>query len=229
MTTRMRDNQLKGIFILILFILLMFQALITNAQANRPGTKSIYRGLTASFGVRSVDIVSNIARIDRTNPMATGGQVGIVFGGRAVRTRVGLLGYYASTGNTAGTTDLYESNIAVNFHPLARMNSVISPYLTGGLSYDRYSFFGYYLNQEPGTINLSHADTPFLGKIKQVNASAGIGVEFILKDDFDFIHLFSEMRYSHNLSASTQHSAFAETKLDQQMQVMLGISFGLVR
>lgn len=225
----MRDNQVKGLLILILFILLTFQALITNAQAIRPGAKSTYRGLTASFGVRSVDITSSIAKIDGTNPMATGGQVGFVFGGRAIRTKVGLLGYYTSTGTTAGTTDLYESNISVNYHPLSRMSGVMSPYITGGLSYDRFSFFGYYLNQEPGTTNYSSAETPFLGKIRQANASVGAGIEFLLKDDYDFIHLFSEVRYCRNLSATTEHTAFAETKLDKQMQVLFGISFGLVR
>jgi len=225
----MKDNQMKGLLILILFIFLTFQSLLSNAQAIRPGAKSIYRGLTASFGVRSVEIASNIEKIDRTNPMATGGQIGIMFGSRALRTRIGLLGYYSSTGNTAGTTDLYVSDIAVNYHPLAGMNGVISPYLTGGLSYDRYSFFGYYLNQEPGTTNYSQADTPFLGKIRQVNGSVGLGIEVRLKDDFDFVHLFSEARYFRNLSSSTQQTAFAETKLDQQLQVRVGISFGLVR
>lgn len=225
----MKDNQLKGLLILILFTLLTFQALLTNAQSFRSGTKDVYQGLTASFGARSVDVASNIAKINRTNPMATGGQIGIVFGGKTLRTKVGVIGYYTSTGNTAGTTDLYESNVSVNFHPLGKTNSVVSPYLTGGVSYDRFSFFGYYLSQEPGTVNYSQGEAPFLGKIKQVNATAGIGLEFRLKDDFDFVHLFSEVRYGRNLSQSTEQSAFSHTALNKQVQVQLGISFGLVR
>jgi hypothetical protein len=65
--------------------------------------------------------------------------------------------------------------------------------------------------------------------MKQVNATVGIGLELKLKDRFDFIHLFSEVKYGHNLSTKTNDSAFAGTSLNNQMQVVLGISFGANR
>jgi hypothetical protein len=55
---------------------------------------------------------------------------------------------------------------------------------------------------------------------------AGLGIEVKLKDRFDFVHLFSEFRYGHDLSTKTKNSAFSETGLGNQTHILIGISFG---
>lgn len=232
MTTRVHDNLIKAIFLVILFTILLLQSLITTAQPVQRNPQKIYRGFLATFGTRSQTVSSNIAKIDQNSFLQAGGELGLLVGNNIVRSKVGLLGYYASSGNTAGSTDLYESNLSVNFYPLSWISKktlIVEPYLTGGLDYDQYKFYGFYLNQEPGTTNYSQAEAPYLGKVKQVNATVGLGIEVKLKDRFDFVHLFSEFKYGHSLSTKTNDNAFSATTLNNQTQIVLGISFGACR
>lgn len=231
MTTRIQDNVFKMIVLIVLFIVLIFKSLTVDAQMYRKNEK-LYKGFVANFGTRSGIISSDIQKIDKSNLLQAGGQVGFVFGNSVVRSKVGLLGYYSSTGNTPGTVDLYQSNIAVQFYPLAlimRRTLMVEPYITGGIDYDQFKFYGYYLNREPGQSNYSQAEAPYLGKSKEVNASLGAGIEVKLKDDYDFIHLFTEVKYGHNLSGKTVAPAFAGTQITHQMQFIIGVSFGAHR
>lgn len=229
MTTRIQDNMIKAILFIILFTILLCQSLLVNAQVFQRQDEGSYKGFVASFGVRSAELSSNIGTLHQSSLHQTGGKVGVLFGNEVVRANAGLIGYYSSTGRYAGTTDLYVSDIALNFYPLSWISGkslVVEPYIAGGLSYDRYKFYGYYLNQEPGQTNYSQTEAPYLGKIKQINATAGVGVEVKLKARFDFIHLFSELTYGHNLSAATANSAFARTSISNQTHLVVGISFG---
>ena len=232
MTARIKENQLKGFIVLVLFITLILQVMVSQAQSFRAGQRNLYQGLIASFGTRSVEVSSDMSKLNGTNLMATGGQVGVTFGNQVLRTKIGILGYYSSAGTTPGTTDLYESNASVNFYPLALFNGsncLVQPYFTTGISYDRFKFFGYYINREPGLTNYSQSEAPFLGKIKQVNGTVGMGLELKLRDQFDFINVFSEAKYGYNLSQNASDNAFNNTTLMNQVQVVLGVSFGFIR
>jgi hypothetical protein len=93
---------------------------------------------------------SDIARLDQTSSPQIGGQIGVVAGGEVIRAKVNLLGYYASSENAAGSTDLYTSGASLDFYPLSwifKRNFRLEPYFTGGLNYNRFKFFGYYLNR----------------------------------------------------------------------------------
>lgn len=224
MTTRLHLNTLKGILLIALFIILLIQSFAVEAQ--------IYKGFAAGFGTRNSVISSNIAQIDQASLIQAGGQIGLILGNSVLRSKIGLLGYYSSTGSGAGTTDLYESNGAVNFYPLAliaRKSSMVEPYITGGLSYDQFKFFGYYINQEPGNTNYSQAEAPYVGKIKQLNATLGVGVEVKLTDDYNFIHLFAEARYGRNLSSTSGQAALERTDIINQTHATVGLTFGMAR
>jgi hypothetical protein len=114
MTARIKDNQFKAVLIAILFVALFLQTLVSTAQTSSDNT---YRGFVASFGKRLRTMSSNIDKIDQTNIMMSGGQAGLTLGNRMVKSKLILLEYYSSTGKTAGTIDLYQSNAAVNYHP----------------------------------------------------------------------------------------------------------------
>lgn len=232
MTARIHENRRKGIFFIILFIVLMLQTLITGAQPLEQVDQNLYRGFVASFGIRSIDLSSNIEQIDQTSLLQAGGHVGLIFGNSIVRSKIGLLGYYSSTGNTAGTTDLYESNVVVNFYPLSwlvRKSFAVEPYMTGGLDYNLYKFYGHYINQDSRQTNYSQAEAPYIGKIKQLNATIGTGIEVKFTCADSFVHLFSEVRCGENLSSRTSNTALSNTKINNQTQVILGISFGAHR
>lgn len=231
MTTRVHDNLIRGVVILILFLALIFHSVIMNAQSRRYSAGP-YKGFVANFGARAATLSSDIEKINESALLQAGGQVGLIFGNEIVRSKVGLLGYYSSTNVAAGTTDLYNSNIAVNIYPLAWVTghtSLIAPYITGSVDYDQYKFFGHYLHREPGSINYSQTEAPYLGKVTQVNATVGLGLEVSLKNDYDFIHLFSEVRYGHNLSTNASDAAFSETTINAQTTVSVGVSFGMHR
>jgi len=230
MTTRIQDNLMKGIFFMILFTILLLQSLLTNAQSRR--AQETYRGFYASFATVSQTVSSNIAKIDQNNLLQTGGKVGVVYGNSAIRSKLGLLGYYSSSANTPGEIDLYVSNLSINVYPLSwitKKDLMIEPYITGGLDYNQYKFYGFYFNREPGVTNYSQMNAPYLGKIKQVNATAGLGIEVKLRDRFDFVHLFSELKYGYNLSTKTTDSALSGTNISGQSQFVFGISFGAHR
>ena len=229
MTTRIHDNALKGILLAILFFILLVQAFVAGAQSYRaPRT---YKGFVASFGIHSSSLSSDIAKIHATELQQAGGQVGFIYGNRIAKATVGLIGYYSSTGSTKGTTDLYTSDASVNFYPVSWIlgrTPFLEPYLTGGVDYHRQKFYGYYINREPGQTNYSQAEAPYLGKVRQVNATFGAGIEVRLKDDYDFIHLFAEARYGRKLSGKSDE-AFAATTISDQTQVTVGITFGAAR
>ena len=231
MTARIQENLFKAIFIIILFIVLIFKSVAADAQMYEKEGR-LYKGFVASFATRSAIISSNIQKIDQMNILQAGGRIGLIFGNSVVRSKIGLLGYYSSTGSTGGTIDLYQSNAVIHFYPLAllmKRSLMVEPYITGGVDYDQFKFYGYYLNREPGETNYSQAEAPYLGKIKEVNAAVGAGIEVKLKDDYDFIHLFSEVRYGRNLSRKTDDAAFGQTVIARQIQVVVGISFGAHR
>lgn len=230
MATRIKDNQLKALAFTILFIILMVHSLFTSAQPHLD--QNSYRGFVANFGTRLGTVSSNIAKIDQRAMTLSGGQVGLVFGNSILRSKLGLLGYYSSTGKTAGTIDLYQSSGSFNFFPLALLTKrslLVEPYLTGGVSYDQFKFYGYYLNREPGTTNYSQSEAPYLGKVKQISATAGVGIEVKLMDSFDFIHFFSEVSVQRNVSTKTKNAAFTNTHLIDQAHIVVGIVFGACR
>lgn len=231
MATRIKENQFKAVVFIFLFTFLILQTLLSNAQSYSRNEQDLYRGFVASFGTHIADVASDIEHINQSTLLQAGGQIGLVVGNHIVRSKVGLIGYYSSTGATA-TTDLYESNISMNFYPLScisRKALIVEPYITGGLNYDRYKFYGYYLNREPGETNYSQIEAPLLGKIKQANASMGVGLEVKLADRFNFIHLFSEYTYAYNLSTGTDDASFKSTTLGNRRQLIVGISFGAHR
>jgi hypothetical protein len=186
-------------------------------------------GFTANFGGRSFQISSDIEKINNTNVSQAGGQLGFVFGNNIVRSRIGLIGYYSSGKNVAGTIDLFANNASINFYPLAlihREASRIQPYINGGLSYDRMKFYGYYLNQDAAPVNRSTSQAPYLGSIKQINSSFGAGFEFIIVQNHTFLHFFSEARYGFHVSDVDKNYELRNTSASNNVRVNVGIVFG---
>lgn len=227
MKTRIKTNQQEGITLIALFIILFMQSLISNAQAFKEET--FYKGFETSFGIRNYKLNSNIKELNQVTVGLEGGRVGVVFGNEIIRATVGLLGYFYSTSSIAGSIDLYENSASANFYPLALLShkkTRVEPYLVGGISYDRMKFHGYYLNKDQGKINYSASDIPFLGSINQVNSYLGAGIDVKIIDQFDFVHIFSEIKYGINLSEHTKHSEFSGTSSGNQMMINIGVRFG---
>ena len=228
MTPRMHENLLKVIFFIAIVMVLLFQSLFTSAQSLN---RTTYKGFNVHFGARLFTINSNIGKLDLSRIVQGGGHIGLVYGNHVVRTSVGG-GYYSSVGTTAGTIDQYEASARVNFYPLffiLKKSPRVEPYVSGGVAFNNFRFYGFYINREPGNTNHSTGEAPFLGSTQQVNADFGGGVQVKILDEYDFVHFYSEIRYGHDLSSSTRSVAFADTAIKKQIQLNMGISFGICR
>lgn len=159
---------------------------------------------------------------------ADGGQVGVIFGNSLVRADLGLMEYYTSVSDIAGTVDLHTNHAAIRFYPIhlfTKKSIRLAPYLNAGLTYDRYKFYGHYASNNSGPVNYS-APEPFLGAIKQVNTSLGIGLEYKILDAYDFVHLFTEAKWGGPVKQEIPGSEFGHTQLGRKMMVSVGVGFG---
>jgi hypothetical protein len=229
MTTRITDNQFKATIYFVLFAILLFMEVTAVSAQSGPKRNKTYLGFVTSFGTRSFKLQSNIEKLNQSTVSQSGANLGITYGNNVLRSRVGLVGYFSSSKNVPGTIDLFRNNVLVNFYPLALIQknlSRVQPYINAGVSYDRFKFYGHYLNEDPGKINYSSSEAPYIGKIKQINNSIGSGVEFRIIENHTFVHFFSEVRYVFNISNDSNNSALNNTSVKDQMLVNFGISFG---
>jgi hypothetical protein len=227
MQDRIEFNQVKGIIIISLFVSFELMSILSNAQ-----TKVSHIGLRAGFGTALLRLNSDIPELNKKLALQSGGQIGLVAGNKIVKASIGLLGYYSSDRKIAGTIDLYKTNASINFYPLAFISKKefrVQPYFTGTVAYDRFKFYGYYLNNDNGKVNCSSAEAPYLGAIKQINSTIGGGIELRIMERHDFVHFFSEVRFAHNLANSSNNAQFSQTTILNKMQITAGLSFGVIR
>lgn len=219
----MNDNLLKALLFAVICLVLLFQSFFADAQ--------VRKGFNVAFGSHHSIIDSDIEEINTKQLLQLGGSVGFLYGNSKVTSHV-TGGYFSSLQNTPGTLDRYALAARVKVFPLSWLSQrsrVLNPYLTTGISYDNLRFYGYYINREPGVTNWSQAEAPYLGSINQVNAGVGAGLSVALYEEFDFVRLYSEVWYGNNLSARSSDPAFSHTTLKNQMQINLGLTFGVVR
>jgi hypothetical protein len=213
----------------LIFISMMSCMPSVVAQASSSKYKS-YLGFAGSFGRRSFKSESNYLQINRSVVSVDGGQVGLTFGSRVVRGDIGLIGYYSSVTDIAGTIDLYTNHATVKLYPaglLTKKNYRLEPYINVGIAYDRYKFYGHYAQNGERMGNYSGQE-PFLGVIKQTSSTVGIGLEFKILDQYDFVHLFTDLKWSRPLT-NVSSSEFDHTRLSGNTIFNIGLAFGYHR
>lgn len=228
MNDRIEMNKIKGMIFLVMFLLLIIQSIITKAQNI---SSPFYKGIQSSYGTINFQTQSEIKDLDAQAAVLAGGQIGIQFGSRTLRTSIGLLGYYSSTNNFRGTVDLYKNYVNAVFFPfeLFRSSTIVQPYLTSGFSYDRYKFYGHYLtNDPPQPINYSKIETPSLGAIRQLNLWSGPGIMVKILERDDFVQFFAEALYGNSL-VNAPDAPFEETSINKNIQFNVGLTFGARR
>lgn len=233
MATKNVGTNFKWIILMFVCFVFGFNGNSAYGQSEFPTTVS-YRGLEGSFGRHTFTINSNIKELRRLSAVMDGGEIGLVYGNETIRGRLVLFGYYFSTGSMSGSMDLYNNSGSLNFYPLTLFTSEkpwVSPYFVGGIAYTQIKYYGYYLRSDKVVtpVNYSRASEPFLGKVNQMNGYIGGGFDFILKDHFDFVHLFAEAKYGFGLSEKTRQSDFIATSSSSQIVYSIGIRFGAKR
>lgn len=214
------------IALVILFLTMIVQSWTANAQFL---SRIPYKGLDVSFGTRAFELESDIPELSNLAVLQDGGQVGVLLGTDVVRAKAGVAGFFYSANKVGRTVDLFQSDAVINFYPLmmAKNYTRIHPYLSGGVVYDKIKYFGQYLNPDKGSINYSTSKEPYLGNTRQLRGAIGGGVEFnVLNNGRDFVHLYTELKYSTTLTQSASHEIFNNTVSSGQLLINVGIRFG---
>ncbi|HTE31520.1 MAG TPA: hypothetical protein VK666_14160 [Chryseolinea sp.] len=226
--SRIRERGITATAIILIILAMGVYSCSVHAQS----LKTVkYMGLEGSFGIRSFKINSNVVQLNGMGVMQEGGSLGMIFGNDLLRAKIRAAGFYYSASGVPRTIDLFESEAILNFYPLQyirQKQNALDIYLLGGLSMDNIKFYGQYLVADQMRINYSTSSEPYLGKISQINASAGIGLEYQLPMEFDFVHLFMEAKYAARISGNNS-AHFKETAVKNFAAVSLGVSFGVCR
>lgn len=210
-------------------VLVLLLAIVLQAQAQFLSNVP-YKGLDVSFGTRLFTLQSDISELANLPVIQDGGQAGILLGNDVIRMKAGIAGFFYSANKVPRTVDLFQSDIALNVYPLMFSKDVYSrvhPYLAAGAVYDKIKFFGHYLSNDKSVINYSTSKEPFLGSTNQLRAMAGVGVEWsVLSNGRDFIHIYTELKYSNTVTQRASIEVFNNTVSPAQWLVNLGVRFG---
>lgn len=224
-------NSIRGIVVLAIVFAAILQSYSVCAQS-RMKNAAMYVGFGASFGVRSQVLQSNYAAIDRMNVVQEGGTAILVGGNRIFRAKLET-GFYYSSSAVPHTVDLFELGASVNVYPFQFVTKEIKrvePYFIAGFSQAAQKFHGYY-HLEDGAqqkINYSVSSEPYIGKSVTSLATIGTGLEYRLRDDYNFVHIFAEARYSKAVAARNS-LPLEQTSFAKQVAVNVGVAFGLHR
>jgi hypothetical protein len=220
----------KLITLLLVAILIIFSSTRSDAQSQRGSkTTRYYRGFQGSFGRHSFKLASNLPEINRGVLNLDGGQIGFVLGNDILRLEFGLIGYYSATSNVGGSIDFYTNHAIAKFYPLSALSNkrfLIEPYFAAGISFTRSKFFGDYASADQTRRNNSVVRQEYVGAIRQLNSTIGAGFEVKVVETYDFVHLFTEIRYGHDMHAVTNRNVLSATSFSNHVVMNIGITFG---
>ncbi len=222
----MKKNTLLLASISLVLLFVMFHT-ISEAQINKRSKDHL--GFFVSFGTRSNKITSNHTAINNMKLMEEGGSAGLLWGNHMIETKLSI-GYYYSASRAAHTVDLINVESAIQFYPLSAITGkthVVEPYLTTGLSANTYKFYGFYASNEPAP-NYSLSMEPYLGNVNSYLGSVGAGLTINLLNEGNFVKLFTEVNYNTVLLQKSS-DLFKNTQVSNQLNVNVGVSFGINR
>jgi len=227
--SRIKEKGINALMIVLLFLATGIYSCSVQAQSFAPFK---YMGFEATFGVRSFQLNSSISEINQMPVVEEGGSLGLIFGNDLLKAKIRAAGFYYSASSVPRTVDLFETEALVNFYPLEyfrKGENALDIYLIAGVSMDNIKFYGHYLAGDGEKINYSTTNEPYVGKLAQINATGGIGFEYQLPVQYDFVHLFAEAKYGAPLKSGTDSEPFKNTSVKNFTSISVGVSFGLCR
>ncbi|UII26214.1 hypothetical protein LVD15_23405 [Fulvivirga maritima] len=198
-----------------------------------PADKSFlkYSGIGVSFGVKSLVFNSNIDQLNDYHAIQEGGKASLVLGNDFDQISINAAGWYYASNQSQKTIDLFEFGITNHLYFLRAFGIKplgIAPYVISGVSRQRYKFYGAYVDEEGrGDEGDRKGAEPYLGKLKSMSLSLGLGVEYQLQSELEFIHFFAEATGDLSFMSSVDGAAFTDTKTGRLYSFNLGVRFGL--
>ena len=208
----------------------LYTAVITVSQAQHLRTKEDYIGFTASFGSSASTLTSSYAALNGMKLQLGGASAGLVWGKASIEARL-MAGYHFSTGNTPQTVDSYSAITEVRVYPLnLLMNRSlrVQPYVNAGVAASNQKYYGFYASDESQFSNYSVSVAPYVGSILNYSARVGGGLQWVLRNDENFVKLFAEVSYYAPLVQRTSVE-LKGTTYSNQLACEVGVSVGLNR
>lgn len=189
-----------------------------------------YRGIEAALGSRHFLLQSDIPELKDLMVNEEGGSAAFIFGNNYSRIVARVAGLYYSNSTTNRTIDLFEMELNSNLYILKALQlpaKKIDAYVLTGIGNQHIKFYGHYIDKNERANKSSAAGRePYLGKITTTNINVGIGIEYKMEADRDFIHFFAEGKTRFHLNSSADADAFANTSTEDFYAVNVGVRFG---
>jgi hypothetical protein len=171
--------------------------LVQVRAEGQPYADFLYSGFDASYGTQTSTLSSNLTLLDGLPVTMRGASAGLLLGSSFWKAKVNVIGSYHSSSETAYAIDLKKSEAIISIYPQSllrqgKMNK-INFYINGGLSREKYKFFGTYLIDE---VTGACIVEPATNKLTQWNMTGGAGIDFRLDLQKQFLLFYVEARKS---------------------------------
>ncbi|HYF70746.1 MAG TPA: hypothetical protein VD884_21575 [Ohtaekwangia sp.] len=217
-------------------IILMFMIAIgtffhTTVTAQYHYSTEWYFGAGASLGTSVQQVASKHEQINGMKLAQEGGSVFIMGGVHYLRAKLET-GFYSSSASVPHTVDLLQFAGKLEFHPLqlkSRYYNRWSPYLSVGILNNNHKFHGFYIQDaEQASINQSVGIEPYLGQVSTTYTTAGIGVQYQVPFQRNFLHFFAEVQNGFSLSTKS-NGKLQDTFISNTRSINVGFVFGMRR
>lgn len=219
-------------FITLVLMVTQFQLAIGQRSLksnNHYQYQNKYVGYEISAGLQNQNVTSSIAAFDNLRVPMEGVKAGLNYGNGRMSIHA-LAGLFYSNESVPKTLDLLQGSINGNLYPFAyllKRQPRFQPYLTTGIIYKRINFLG--TDPDDEDFNNSRATEKNLNALLCLQGNMGLGIEYRLDNEFNFMHIFLETYYGTPLSMRNSTAAFENTRISSPRGISLGVAFGMVR
>lgn len=231
---RLLNNLIKlALIILTIIIMSIYQKV--NAQDKDVWETSIfsYSGIEGSLGVKTTQVNSNIPELNNMFMVQEGGNIGAVIGNDFSVFVLRPLGFYSAAGSVGRTINLFAVEAENNTYLIKgifKKRTRLDIYSSLGLNFHSYKFFGHYIKEDlRPSKDPKPGREPFLGKIESLNISYGLGLEYNLVKNGDFLNMFLTAKSTIPVENFTNSEAFTETYYKKHLDISIGVRFGLMQ
>ena len=216
----------KLMFTLYVVILLML------AMSNLKAQNIKYQGLEAGLGARPIRVSSNISAIDGLQVVKSGGHVGYFFGNDAYIIPIKLGFYFTAIGDEPRTFGILELSTRINYsltYLIAKKSTRLNVYGIAGMSLQNQSFIGTYITKENRLhkpVRDKFSMEPVIGHQLNLNAQVGLGIQWQIRADFDYIALFAEAFQQFNLGYQHDNPVLNNSHIQNLTSFNIGFRVG---
>lgn len=194
---------------------------------------TFYSGLQISYGTRAFSNTSNIKELNGLKTIKDGGSLQYIFGTDIVKLPIGF-GLYKTGIQETKTIGIVEFEMAVNVSllKLANINTGrFNVYSVTGANINSYSFLGGYIPESDRRVNRKTSGNiePLIGRVNTVNMNVGLGFEYKIIDDFNFLHIFAEYKRNIQVNEYSNDVVLQQTHVKSTSMVNVGLKVGIVK